>query len=85
MALTKRIEVGARTVLANGQIQVRMDTVIEDGGKELSRMYHRHVIAPGDDLSAEDTAVQRVAKAEWTPAVVAAYKAEVAAGATGRA
>ena len=74
MALTERIEIGSRQVLADGQIQVRTDTVIEKDGVEISRTYHRHVIAPGDDIKSEDPAVQRIAMAEHTPAKIAAFK-----------
>ena len=79
MALTKRTEVGSRNVLADGQIQVRTDTVIEEDGVEISRTYHRHVVAPGDDLTNEDPLVRRVASAEHTNAVVKAYQRALAA------
>jgi hypothetical protein len=75
MALTERIEIGSREVLADGQIQVRTDTVVERDGVEISRTYHRHVVAPGDDVSGEDAAVQTVATAVHTDAVIAAYRA----------
>ena len=75
MAISKRLEIGSRNVLADGQIQVRVDTVIEEDGVELSRTYHRKVLAPGDDVTAEDPSVKFVAGAVWTPAVIAAYKA----------
>lgn len=74
MAITERNEIGSRNVLANGIIEIRTDQVIEKDGVEISRTYHRHVIAPGDDFSREDTAVQRIAKAEHTPDRIAAYK-----------
>jgi hypothetical protein len=74
MALTERKEIGSREVLADGQIQVRTDTVIERDGVELSRTYHRHVVAPGDSITDQDPTVQRIAMAEHTPAKVAAFK-----------
>jgi hypothetical protein len=74
MALTERIEIGSRDVLADGQIMVRTDTVIERDGVEISRTYHRHVIAPGDSITGQDPAVQRIAAAEHTPAKIAAYR-----------
>jgi hypothetical protein len=73
MALIERTEIGSREVLVDGQIQVRTDTVIERDGVEISRSYHRHVIAPGDDVSGEDASVQTVANAVHTDAVIAAY------------
>jgi hypothetical protein len=79
MALTERTVVSSREVLSDGQIQVRTDTVIERDGVEVSRTYHRHVIAPGDDVSGEDAGVQTVANAVHTAEVIAAYEAAVAA------
>jgi hypothetical protein len=75
MALTERQEISQRTVLADGQIQVRTDTVIERDGVEISRSYHRHVVVPGADISGEDASVQTVATAVHTPEVIAAYRA----------
>ena len=77
MAITERTVIGSREVLPDGQIQVRTDSVIERDGVEISRTYHRHVVAPGDDVSREDPSVQVVAKAVHTPAVIAAYKLSV--------
>jgi len=79
MALTERTVIGSREVLADGQIQVRTDTVIERDGVEISRTYHRHVVAPGDDVSGEDASVQTVANAVHTAEVIAAYEAAEAA------
>ena len=79
MALSKRTEIGARTFLADGQLQVRVDTVIEEDGKEISRTYHRKVLAPGVNITNEPPEVKRVATADWTPAVKAAFAAEKAA------
>lgn len=74
MALTERKEIGSREVLADGQIQVREDTIIERDGVEISKAYHRHVLAPGQDLSKEHPSVVLIAKAAWTPEVVKAYR-----------
>lgn len=74
MPLTERQEIGSREVLPDGQIQVRTDSIVLRDGVEISRTYHRHVLAPGDDVSREDPSVQRIAKAEHTPARIAAYK-----------
>jgi hypothetical protein len=75
MAITERTIIGSREVLPDGQIQVRTDTVIERDGVEISRTYHRHVVAPGDDVSGEDASVQTVANAVHTAEVIAAFKA----------
>jgi hypothetical protein len=74
MAITERTVIGSRQVLANGVIQVRTDTVILRDGEEISRTYHRHVLAPGDSIENQDPAVQRIARVEHNSATVAAYK-----------
>ena len=79
MALTERTDVSRREVLADGQIQVRTDTVIERDGVEVSRSFHRHVVVPGADVSGEDASVQTVANAVHTAEVIAAYRAAEAA------
>jgi hypothetical protein len=79
MALTERTEIGSREVLADGQIQVRTDTIIERDGEEISRSFHRHIISPGDDVSGEDATVQTVANAVHTDAVIEAFRAKRAA------
>ena len=79
MALNKIIEIGEMNVGANSVISVRTDTVIKDDGSEISRSFHRHVIAPTDDISGEDARVQAVANAVWTDEVVAEYQAAQAA------
>ncbi len=65
-------------VLELGQIQVRTITKIMEDGVEISRTYIRHVLAPGDDLSGEDSRVVAVANVVWTPEVIAAYQAAIA-------
>jgi hypothetical protein len=73
MALTERKEIDQITVLVDGQIQVREATVIEKDGVEISRTFHRHVVAPGADLSGEDARVKKIAEVEHTSAVITAY------------
>ena len=79
MALTERTAVSKREVLADVQIQVRTDTVIERDGVEISRSFHRHVVVPGQDVSGQDASVQTVANAVHTAEVIAAYEAAIAA------
>ncbi len=77
MALEKTNVTGSMEVGELGAISVRTDTVITetDDGSELSRSFHRKVLAPGDDVSGEDARVQAVANAVWTDEVVAAWNA----------
>ena len=79
MALTKEVVIDKVEILEHGQVQVRQVTRILEDGVELSHSYHRHVLAPGDVLTAQDARVQAVARAVWTPDVVTAYKALLAA------
>ena len=81
MALEKKTVTGQIEVGENGSIGLRTDTVVTDDGTEISRNFHRKVLAPGDDVSGEDAKVQAVAGAVWTDEVVAAYAAAQAAAA----
>jgi len=60
-------------------IQCRKATIIERNGVEVGRTYHRHTRVPGDDVSNDCTELKRCAAVLWTPGVVAAYEASVAA------
>ena len=75
MALTKEVVADRIEVLENGCVQVRTKTSIMEDGAQISATFHRHVIAPGDDYSAEDARVKAICKATHTAAVVSAYKA----------
>ena len=79
MALTKEIVVDKIEVLEKGQVQVRTATRVLEDGVALSSSFHRHVLAPGDDLSEQDARVSAIATATWTPEVVTAYEEMVAA------
>ena len=79
MALEKVTVVDLIEVAENGAIQVRTKTAIMEDGKQISGTFHRHVVAPGDDYSAEDARVQAICAATHTAAVVTAYKAAQAA------
>ena len=75
MSLTKEVVIDLIGIREQGQIEVRQATRILEDGVEVAKQYHRHVLAPGESLAAEDTRVAAVAKAVWTPEVVTAYKA----------
>ena len=61
-------------------IQVRTATVIKRDDDEISRSFHRHVVAPDADISGESTEVQAICAVVHTDAVKAAYSAHVASG-----
>jgi hypothetical protein len=73
--LEKVISVDLIEVVENGCVQVRTCTRIMEDGTQISGTFHRHVIAPGDDYSAEDAKVQAICAAVHTADVVAAYQA----------
>ena len=75
MALEKVISVDLIEVIESGVVQVRTKTAILEDGQQISGSFHRHVVAPGDDYSAEDARVQAICAATHTAGVIAAYKA----------
>ncbi len=79
MALTKETIVDKIEVLEKGQVQVRTATRVLEDGAVLSSSFHRHVLAPGDDLTEQDAKVAAIATATWTPEVVTAYEEMIAA------
>jgi len=75
MALEKVISVDRIEVIESGVLQVRTKTAIKEDGVEISSKFHRHVVVPGADVSAEDAKVQAIAASIHTPAVISAYQA----------
>jgi phage host-nuclease inhibitor protein Gam len=80
MALTKTQKVDKIEIVGDYKhVQVRTATVIEEDGAELSRSYHRHVIAPGESTASETAEVQAICTAMHTAEVIAAYQAHLEA------
>ena len=79
MALTKEQVIDKIEIVENGIMQVRQATRIMEDGKEISKTYHRWSFEPGTDVSAQPANVQAIAAAAWTPAVIAAYQAQIQA------
>jgi len=75
MALEKVIVVDLIEVVENGVLQVRTKTAIKEDGVEISSSFHRHVVVPGADYSAEDARVKAIAASIHTVEVIAAYVA----------
>jgi len=59
-------------------VSVRTATIIKRDGVEISRSFHRHVVAPNADLTNEDADVTAVCNAVFTQAVKDAYAAHLA-------
>ena len=75
MTFEKVISVDLIEVVESGCIQVRTKTAIKENGVEISSKFHRHVVVPGQDYSAEDTKVKSIAASIHTAEVIAAYVA----------
>ena len=56
-------------------VQVRTATVIKRDSEEISRNFHRHVVMPDADLSAEDADVAAICTTVFTQACKDAYAA----------
>ena len=78
MTLEKTQSIDRIEVIESGCVQVRTKTTIMEDGEQISGTFHRHVVAPGDDYSAEDVRVKAICAATHTADVVAAYKAALA-------
>ena len=78
MALTKTTTNDKIEVINHGDwssVQVRTATIISEDGTEISRNFHRHVLTPDADLSAEDADVAAIAGTVFTDEAKAAYAA----------
>lgn len=79
MALTEQNIIDKYEIVGEYKhVQCRHARVIYDDGVEISRAFHRHVIAPGDDVSGEPAEVQAICSAVHTAEVIAAYQAHLA-------
>lgn len=80
MALTKTETIDKYEIVGEFKhIQCRHATVVAEDGVELTRSFHRHVIAPGDDITGEPQEVQDLVAVLHTQAVIDAYNAHLAA------
>ncbi len=77
MALIEKQIVDLVELVQSNHIQVRTANIIERDGTEITRTFHRHVLAPGDDVTNQDPKVQAIANAVWTEEVIAAYQASL--------
>ncbi len=82
MALTEEHLNDKIEVVHNGTfpvVQVRTANIIKRDNEEISRSFHRHVVAPDADLADEDADVADICASVFTQAVKDAYAAHVAA------
>ena len=74
MAITKEVVQDKIEIVGDFKhIQVRTATVIKEDGVEISRSFHRHVVAPNDDSSKESADVKAMVAQFHTDAVKKAY------------
>jgi phage host-nuclease inhibitor protein Gam len=80
MALSKQtIEDKIEIVGDFKHIQIRTKTAVMEDGVELSASFHRHTLAPNDDISGQSAEVQAVCNAVWTDELKGAFEAHVSA------
>jgi len=77
MAIEKKITVDQIEVTENGSVQVRTATKLFENDLLIARSFHRHVIVPGQDFSAEDEKVQTICRAAHTQEVIDQFKAAI--------
>ena len=59
---------------------IRTATIIRDGGEEISRNFHRHVVSPNSDITNESNEVKALAAIYFTDEAKAAELAAQAGG-----
>jgi DNA-binding transcriptional LysR family regulator len=79
MAITKEKVIDQITVTDNGIVLYREATRILENGEEISKKYHRTSLTPGQDLTGQPQKVVAICNTAWTPDVIAAYQAQMAA------
>ena len=67
------------TVTENGIVLYREATRILKDGEQIAQTYHRSSLVPAQDLTNIPANVVAICNVAWTPAVIAAYQAQVAA------
>ena len=79
MALTEEIIEDKIEIVSEHKIlQVRTATSIKRDGVEISRNFHRHVVAPDSDITGESAEVKAICAVVHTQAVKDAYAAHLA-------
>lgn len=79
MAIIKTTNVDQITITETGTVLYREATRIIEDGNEISKTYHRTSLTPGQDLTGVPANVVAICNVAWTPEVIAAYQAQIAA------
>jgi DNA-binding transcriptional LysR family regulator len=78
MALTETKTVDQITVTENGIVLYREVTRIFKDGEQIAQTFHRSSLTPAQDLTGVPASVVAICNTAWTPAVIAAYQAQIA-------
>lgn len=78
MPITTLKSIDLIQILPNGVIQVRFRNSYLQDSIEVAFTYERDVLVPGQAVVINDTRLNAVIDAIWTPEVIAAYQASVA-------
>ena len=74
MAITKEIVQDKLEIVGDFKhIQIRTATIIKEDGVEISRSFHRHVVAPNDDSTNESADVKAMVAQFHTDEIKKAY------------
>ena len=76
--LTRTESIASIDISPAGVISVAVNIDILDDGEKVAQAGRRYDIAPGDDYSDAEPAVQAVCAAVHTPEVIAAYQSATA-------
>jgi DNA-binding transcriptional LysR family regulator len=79
MSLSETKTVDQITVTENGIVLFREATRILKDGEQIAQTFHRTSLTPGQELTGQPANVVAICNVAWTPEVVAAYEAQVAA------
>jgi hypothetical protein len=83
MAITKQTVVDQITVCENGIVLYREATKVVEDGNEIAKTFHRTSLTPGQDLTGQPANVVAICNTAWTPEVIVAYQAQMAANRIG--
>lgn len=79
MSLTETKSIDQITVTENGTVLYREATRVLRDGEQIAQTFHRTSLTPAQDLTGQPAQVVAIANVAWTPEVIAAYEAQVAA------
>lgn len=79
MSLSETKVIDQITITENGTVLYREATRIMKDGEQIAQTYHRTSLTPAQDLTGQPDNVVAICNVAWTPEIIAAYQAQVAA------